>query len=113
MAAGYAVTGIIACLISPITWVHHLVWLLPAIFMLIDIAVRSEPELRNRRLAYLGAGFVVMSSSIVWIWWAHPHGWAAFPGSNTYVWMSLVILVAITQEKERAEVLSPLRRGAA
>jgi alpha-1,2-mannosyltransferase len=109
MVAGFAVTGIIACLISPITWVHHLVWLLPALFLLVDRAVRTEPaDLRRRRLIALGTGFVVMSSSIVWIWWAHPHGWAAFPGSNTYVWISLLVLIVLTQESAPAD---PQRGG--
>ena len=105
MTAGYAVAGVIACLISPITWVHHLVWLLPALFLLVDRAVRSEPgEVRRRWLAGLGAGCVVMSSSIVWIWWAHPIGWAAFPGSNTYVWISLLVFVVLTQQSTPAPV---------
>ncbi|MDT5043011.1 MAG: alpha,2-mannosyltransferase [Actinoplanes sp.] len=32
--AGFALTGVVACLISPVTWVHHLVWLLPALFLM-------------------------------------------------------------------------------
>jgi alpha-1,2-mannosyltransferase len=39
-----------------------------------------------------------MGSSVVWIWWAHPLGWGAFPGSNAYVWLSLVVLAALTRE---------------
>jgi alpha-1,2-mannosyltransferase len=100
---GFAVTGVIACLISPITWVHHLVWLIPGVFLLLDRAVRtSAAEPRRRRLALLGAGFVIMSSSLVWIWWAHPLGWGAFPGSNAYVWLSLGVLAALTQESWRS-----------
>jgi alpha-1,2-mannosyltransferase len=96
---GFAVTGVIACLVSPITWVHHLVWLIPGLFLLVDRATRTRmAELRRRRFAVLIAGFAVMSSSIVWLWWAHPIGWAAFPGSNTYVWISLVVLAALTRE---------------
>jgi alpha-1,2-mannosyltransferase len=96
---GFAVTGVIACLVSPITWVHHLVWLIPGLFLLVDRAARTRmAELRRRRFAVLIAGFAVMSSSIVWLWWAHPIGWAAFPGSNTYVWISLVVLAALTRE---------------
>lgn len=96
---GFAVTGVIACLVSPITWVHHLVWLIPGLFLLVDRAVRTPvAEPRRRRFAALIAGFAVMSSSIVWIWWAHPIGWVAFPGSNTYVWISLVVLAALTSE---------------
>ncbi|MEU4244016.1 glycosyltransferase 87 family protein [Actinoplanes sp. NPDC026619] len=97
-AAGFAVTGVVACLISPITWVHHLVWLIPGLFLLLDRTLRT----RDRRLlATLGAGFVLMSSSIVWIWWAHPHGWPAFPGSNTYVWLSIAVFLTLTREKTR------------
>ena len=93
-AAGFAVTGVTACLISPITWVHHLVWLIPGLFLLLERSLRA-PD-RRRCLIVLGATFIVMSSSVVWIWWAHPHGWAAFPGSNTYVWISLALLAALT-----------------
>ena len=96
---GFAVTGVIACLVSPITWVHHLVWLIPGVFLLLDRTLRIPgAEQRRRRLALLGGGFVIMSSSLVWLWWAHPLGWGAFPGSNAYVWLSLVVLAALTQE---------------
>ncbi|MFI5890874.1 glycosyltransferase 87 family protein [Actinoplanes sp. NPDC051513] len=96
---GFAVTGVIACLVSPITWVHHLVWLIPGLFLLLDRAMRTPAVVpRRRRLAVLAAGFVVMSSSIVWLWWAHPMGWDAFAGSNAYVWISLVVLAALARE---------------
>ncbi|WP_433301241.1 glycosyltransferase 87 family protein [Actinoplanes sp. CA-030573] len=95
---GFAVTGVVACLISPITWVHHLVWLIPGVFLLLGRALGTPaPDLRRRRLAALLAGFAVMSSSVVWIWWAHPIGWAAFPGSNAYVWLSLALLLVLTR----------------
>ena len=100
-AAGFAVTGIVACLISPITWVHHLVWVLPAMFWLLDRA----------RLALTGVAYVLMSSSFVWMWWAHPFGWPAFPGANLYVWIAagLMLTVSLTDQ----EPWSALRRGAA
>jgi alpha-1,2-mannosyltransferase len=112
---GFAVTGVIACLVSPITWVHHLVWLIPGVFLLFDRALRTAAARpRRRRLALLGAGFVIMSSSVVWIWWAHPLGWGALPGSNAYVWLSLVVLAALTQEsRPPAPVLAHgIRAGA-
>ena len=34
-AAAFALTGLTACLVSPITWVHHLVWLLPSFAVLV------------------------------------------------------------------------------
>ncbi|GIE95818.1 glycosyltransferase 87 family protein [Paractinoplanes rishiriensis] len=91
--AGFAVTGAVGCLISPVTWVHHLVWLLPGIFLLLDHAISNpDPVRRKRRLAGLAAGVTVLSSSLVWVWWADPHGWAAFPGGNAYVWLTFLLL---------------------
>jgi alpha-1,2-mannosyltransferase len=89
---GFALTGIVACLISPVTWVHHLVWLLPALFLLLGDALdrRDRP-----RLAVLAAVYVVLSSSVVWLWWTGTHGWLAAIGSNTYVWISLGLLAAV------------------
>ncbi|MCY1142748.1 glycosyltransferase 87 family protein [Actinoplanes sp. Pm04-4] len=91
-AAGFAATGIVACLISPVTWVHHLVWLLPALFLLTDAALRD----RSRpRLAALAVAYVILSSSVVWLWWAGAHGFLAAIGSNTYVWISLALLLTV------------------
>jgi alpha-1,2-mannosyltransferase len=99
--AGFAVTGAVGCLISPVTWVHHLVWLLPGLFLALEWAWSTGGRtLRRRRLAGLAAGFVVLSSSLVWLWWADPHGWAAFPGSNAYVWLTLVLLGVLTQRSD-------------
>jgi alpha-1,2-mannosyltransferase len=85
-AAGFAVTGIVACLISPVTWVHHLVWVLPALFWLLD---------RGRTLV-AGVAYVLLGSSFVWLWWAHPFGWAAFAGSNLYVWIAVALMAFVT-----------------
>jgi alpha-1,2-mannosyltransferase len=89
---GFALTGVVACLISPVTWVHHLVWLLPALFLLVGDALdRRDPY----RVAGLAVGYVVLSSSVVWLWWAGTEGWLAAIGSNTYVWISLGLLAAV------------------
>jgi alpha-1,2-mannosyltransferase len=83
--AGVAVTGLVACLISPITWVHHLVWLMPALFLLL-----------GRSRAWFGAAYVVLSSSLVWLWWDDQDSWTEFPGANAYVWVTVGLLVSIT-----------------
>lgn len=36
--AGITVTGLTACLISPISWLHHLYWVVPAVVVLVDVA---------------------------------------------------------------------------
>ncbi|MBL7260488.1 glycosyltransferase 87 family protein [Paractinoplanes lichenicola] len=99
--AGFAATGIVACLISPVTWVHHLVWLLPALFLLTDAALRAGSR---RRLAALFAVYVILSSSVVWLWWAGADGFLAAIGSNTYVWISVGLLLALPfRARERAD----------
>lgn len=73
-----------------------LVWLLPGIFLLLDHALSNpDPVRRKRRLAGLALGVVVLSSSVVWLWWADPHGWAPFAGSNAYVWLTFLLLAAL------------------
>jgi alpha-1,2-mannosyltransferase len=108
-ARGFALTGVLACLISPVTWVHHLVWLLPALFLLTGEALDRREKLR---LIVLGLVFGVLSSSVVWLWWAGSDGLAAAVGSNTYVWISLGLLVAVgVARKEEHERGSPLSTG--
>jgi alpha-1,2-mannosyltransferase len=82
--AAFAVTGLTACLVSPITWVHHLVWLLPSFAVL----------LRHRRLLPLTAClYVVLCSSVVWLWFDGASGIDGFVGSNAYVWITLGLLL--------------------
>jgi alpha-1,2-mannosyltransferase len=92
LVAGFALTGVVACLVSPITWVHHLVWLLPALFLLAGDALdRRDPG----RLAALFLVYAVLSSSVVFLWWGDPHGWPAGIGGNTYVWIGIGLLAAV------------------
>jgi alpha-1,2-mannosyltransferase len=71
----FALTGAAACLISPVTWVHHLVWLLPAL-----------------ALARSAFAYVVLCSSVVWLWRFDASGITGFLGSNAYVWLTLWLL---------------------
>ncbi|MGW1023600.1 glycosyltransferase 87 family protein [Streptomyces sp. NPDC002577] len=101
--AAFALTGLAACLVSPITWVHHLVWLLPSFAVLADAGLRHAPgtPARRRLLATAGTVYVVLCSSVVWIWYDGASGIDGFLGSNTYVWITLGLLLGL-----------PVRRGA-
>ncbi|MGX9882506.1 glycosyltransferase 87 family protein [Streptomyces sp. NPDC002276] len=81
--AAFALTGLTACLISPITWVHHLVWLLPAFAVLVRAG--------HRRIAF--ALYAVMCTSVVWLWFDDSSGIDGFLGSNTYTWVTLALLL--------------------
>jgi alpha-1,2-mannosyltransferase len=99
--AGFAVTGIVACLISPITWVHHLVWLIPALIVLADTGTR-----RHRLAA--AAMYAVLCSSMVWLWTVDSTGIDGFIGGNAYVWVGLALLFLLPVP-QRAELDVPER----
>lgn len=90
---GIALTGAAACLISPVTWVHHLVWLLPALAVLADRAL--EPPRRRRRLIVAVSVYVLLCSYVVWLWRYDASGIDGFVGANAFVWTELALLLAL------------------
>ncbi|MGW1259070.1 glycosyltransferase family 87 protein [Streptomyces sp. NPDC002513] len=101
--AAFALTGLTACLVSPITWVHHLVWLLPSFAVL----------LRARRLRIAAALYVVLCSSVVWLWFDDASGIDGFLGSNTYAWITLGLLFGLPIGQPRGERLLLSRSASA
>ncbi|MEV7872099.1 glycosyltransferase 87 family protein [Streptomyces sp. NPDC088124] len=91
--AGFALTGLAACLVSPVTWVHHLVWLIPALIVLADAAVSGTEGGRRALRAVCAGVHVVLCSSVVWLWRWDSTGPDAFLGANTYVWITLGLLL--------------------
>ena len=95
-ATGFALTGVLGCLISPITWVHHLVWVGPAVLLLLDHALAA----RSRQRRYLLLGFLVsmyalLCSRLVWAFSDNFGGLITWPAGNAYVWASLALLVLV------------------
>ncbi len=92
---GFALTGILGCLMSPITWVHHLVWVGPAIVLLVDNALRSEGRRRSVLLGFAIISYGLLCSRIVWEFneqWDNPLGWLL---ASTYVWISIALLATL------------------
>jgi alpha-1,2-mannosyltransferase len=83
--AAFALTGLTACLVSPITWVHHLVWLLPSFAVLVRAG--------HPRIA--GGLYAVLCTSVVWLWFDDASGIDGFLGSNTYAWITLGLLLRL------------------
>ncbi|MGW1724218.1 glycosyltransferase 87 family protein [Streptomyces sp. NPDC002306] len=81
--AAFALTGLTACLVSPITWVHHLVWLLPSFVLLVR---RGHPRVA-------GALYAVLCTSVVWLWFDDSSGVDGFLGGSTYAWITLGLLL--------------------
>lgn len=91
--AAFALTGLAACLVSPITWVHHLVWLLPSFAVLVRAG--------HPRVA--GALYAVLCTSVVWLWFEDASGIDGFLGSNTYTWITLGLLLGLPAGQSRAD----------
>lgn len=81
--AAFALTGLTACLVSPVTWVHHLVWLLPS-FAVLARAGRARPA---------GVLYAVLCTSVVWLWFRDASGVDGFLGANAYTWITLGLLL--------------------
>ncbi|MEH1127510.1 glycosyltransferase 87 family protein [Micromonospora sp. CPCC 206061] len=89
---GLALTGVVGALISPVTWVHHLVWLLPALIVLFDRALAARDR---RRLGFAIFAYGLLISRFVWIWERGSGGVIGFLGSNAYVWVSIALLFVV------------------
>jgi alpha-1,2-mannosyltransferase len=88
---GFALTAVFGCLVSPVTWVHHLVWLIPALVL---VAVRGRWP--------LAAGcYLILCSRLVWAFddaFAGPLRWL---GSSAYVWVAVALLLWLPVGRER------------
>ncbi|KUN41694.1 hypothetical protein AQJ30_01790 [Streptomyces longwoodensis] len=91
--AAFALTGLTACLVSPVTWVHHLVWALPAFAVL----------LRAGHPRVAGALYAVMCTSVVWLWFDDASGVDGFLGANAYTWVTLGLLLFLPAGQVPAE----------
>lgn len=96
-ATGLALTGVAQGLVSPVTWVHHLVWLVPALVLLVDNAAAAPAGSRRRRwsLGFAIFAYGLLISRLVWVWDEDFAGPAGFLGSNAYVWLSVALLVLL------------------
>jgi alpha-1,2-mannosyltransferase len=81
-------TGLTACLVSPISWTHHLVWVVPAVVVLVDVAAGTPLHgtapwwLRIRpRAVAVGAGAGALGVAVPFVLsvvWHFGHG----PGNH-------------------------------
>ncbi|MFG1952993.1 glycosyltransferase family 87 protein [Micromonospora sp. NPDC048830] len=102
---GLTLTGLVGGLVSPITWTHHIYWFVPAVVALADAALDADPTAsgggRRRRLT----GLAVLTSALIIYGVVSFQDWGVAPVHtdspgeflvrNTYVLLSLVLLVAL------------------
>jgi len=99
---GLTLTGLTACLLSPISWTHHLYWVVPAMLVLVDVAAGTPAYRRPRAVAGIGAGvvFAVFASSVVWYFATRAGGMrgsgpVALLGADAYTLVMLALLVLL------------------
>jgi alpha-1,2-mannosyltransferase len=94
---GLALTGVVQSLVSPVTWVHHLVWLIPALILLVDRGYAAPARSRRRRalLGFAVVAYLILISRLVWIWERRFDGLLGVVGSNAYVWISVALLLVL------------------
>jgi len=98
--AAIAVVGIVGSLASPVTWVHHLFWFVPALVVLVDAARRST-------VALAAVVYLTVTVSVVALWefsLGAPGGPVGFALSNWYVWLMLALLVLLPARAARDAV---------
>ncbi|WBB68152.1 glycosyltransferase 87 family protein [Micromonospora sp. WMMD812] len=107
--AGFALTGIAACLVSPITWVHHLVWLVPGLVLVAASTLPWPPgdPVARRRLRAGVAGYVVLASGLVWVFANDPGTVVGFVGGNSYLFVSIALLAFLPIGATRTAPASP------
>ncbi|MFI7514067.1 glycosyltransferase 87 family protein [Micromonospora echinofusca] len=108
---GLALTGLVGALVSPITWTHHIYWFIPAVVVLVDAALSADPATgedtrRRRGMAALAVG----TSALIVYGVVTFHDWGVAPVRtdspgeflvrNTYVLLSLLLLVALPVRRE-------------
>lgn len=82
---GFALTGLIGVLISPVTWIHHLVWAIPAM-----VLMWQRGGTKTRVFALIA--YVILCSRVVWLFTEDFSGLIGFVLSNAYVWLMLAML---------------------
>lgn len=103
--AGITLTGLVGALVSPITWPHHIYWLIPTVVVLLDagLQLRREPAHHRRSTRLLILAGVVYVSAVYGVVSYYDWGFAPVPTDaphefvlrNLYVLLALLILVVL------------------
>jgi len=111
--SAFAIIGLTANVISPISWSHHLVWAVPAIAVLVFKAVEQRSKWIGLAAFATYALFVV---SPIWFFdpWSDSH-WADGPlrvaAENSFA-VAIIVLVAALPHREPRPVRTPYPRRA-
>jgi alpha-1,2-mannosyltransferase len=97
--AAIAVVGIVGSLVSPVTWVHHIFWFVPALVVLVDSG-------RRALVAFAAVIYLTVTVSVLALWeftFDRPGGVIGFVLANWFVWLMLALLVVLPARDPRAK----------
>ncbi|MEV4690787.1 glycosyltransferase 87 family protein [Micromonospora echinospora] len=111
---GLTLTGLVGGLVSPITWIHHLYWFIPAVVVLVDAALDADPATpagarRRGGLFALAAavGLPIVYGLVTFQDWGtavvHTDDPVDFVVRNVYVLLSLLLLAVLPIRHHRDE----------
>lgn len=93
--AGLTLAGIVGSLVSPVTWAHHIFWFVPALVVLVDVAVSKKDRWAGALAIFLYAT-VTYSLVSLWDFTLHqPGGPGGFVLTNWLVLLMLGLLVLL------------------
>ena len=113
-----ALTGFVGSLLSPISWVHHLFWFVPAILALVDTSMRPAGTLSGlrHRPALVVAAFLTYATVTFSMiqWWdftlLRPGGAVGFVLSNWIVLLMLALMPLLPIQDRRSRGRVDVRR---
>lgn len=95
--AGITLFGLLSGLVSPVSWIHHLLWFVPAVVICVDVALRTRDTGSRWWLWYAGIGAGLWASTAyVTVWQlAWEGGIVGRFGQNAYALAALALLVLL------------------
>lgn len=99
--AAFTITGIGCAMLSPISWGHHLVWVVPGLVLLVDAALPADGGFRLRPALVAVAGYTLFASGAMHHFNTHrgghywEGGWVGMLGINSYVLGALALLALV------------------
>jgi alpha-1,2-mannosyltransferase len=99
--AALTLTGLVGSLASPVTWSHHLFWFVPALVVLVDVALTKGARGRRAFAVLAVVIYVTVTYSVLALydWKVVPrrfdHGVLGFLIDNWYVLLMLVLLAVL------------------
>jgi alpha-1,2-mannosyltransferase len=108
--AGLALTGLVGCMVSPISWIHHLVWVLPSMAVLLDHATdRSSDARRRRHIMIFGVfSYLLLCSRTPWAFHQKFDGLGLL-GGNAYILLMIALLITLPIREPATESSGPAR----